>query len=184
MPAVPGVLNVICSLWFGGATSPVPRNQAGDFSTAIRSASEPADGGGARRWINPHQCVFRFFQGRPAFTDRGRRTPVAGRRRGNNVRRQHVGRDGLLLLPANASFVRRLREPGGARRDLRPGVTLQTFTDEEEAFALASHVSYGLAAGVHTAFSSPFRPQSAQSAPAPHPLPVSGARCHATPPRP
>jgi aldehyde dehydrogenase (NAD+) len=29
-------------------------------------------------------------------------------------------------------------------------LTLQIFDDEEEAFALASHESYGLAAGVHT----------------------------------
>ncbi len=32
-----------------------------------------------------------------------------------------------------------------------PVLTVQTFTDEEEAFALARHPSYGLAAGVHTA---------------------------------
>ena len=32
-----------------------------------------------------------------------------------------------------------------------PVMTLQTFEDEEEGFALASHESYGLAAGVHTA---------------------------------
>ncbi len=32
-----------------------------------------------------------------------------------------------------------------------PVLTLQTFDDEQEAFALASHESYGLAAGVHTA---------------------------------
>jgi aldehyde dehydrogenase (NAD+) len=32
-----------------------------------------------------------------------------------------------------------------------PVLTLQTFDDEEEAFALASHEAYGLAAGVHTA---------------------------------
>jgi aldehyde dehydrogenase (NAD+) len=31
-----------------------------------------------------------------------------------------------------------------------PVLTLQIFDDEEEAFALASHESYGLAAGVHT----------------------------------
>jgi aldehyde dehydrogenase (NAD+) len=32
-----------------------------------------------------------------------------------------------------------------------PVLTLQTFDEEDEAFALASHESYGLAAGVHTA---------------------------------
>jgi aldehyde dehydrogenase (NAD+) len=32
-----------------------------------------------------------------------------------------------------------------------PVMTLQTFDDEEEGFALASHETYGLAAGVHTA---------------------------------
>src|SRR5205823_1350104 len=31
-----------------------------------------------------------------------------------------------------------------------PVLTLQVFDDEDEAFALASHESYGLAAGVHT----------------------------------
>jgi aldehyde dehydrogenase (NAD+) len=32
-----------------------------------------------------------------------------------------------------------------------PVLTLQTFEDEEEAFALADHPRYGLAAGVYTA---------------------------------
>lgn len=32
-----------------------------------------------------------------------------------------------------------------------PVLTVQTFTDEDEAFALARHAAYGLAAGVHTA---------------------------------
>src|SRR5262249_36213341 len=32
-----------------------------------------------------------------------------------------------------------------------PVLTVQTFREEEEAFALAAHPSYGLAAGVHTA---------------------------------
>ena len=31
-----------------------------------------------------------------------------------------------------------------------PVLTVQTFTDEDEAFALAGHPTYGLAAGVHT----------------------------------
>ena len=40
--------------------------------------------------------------------------------------------------------------PAVAEEIFGPVLTLQIFDDEEEAFALASHESYGLAAGVHT----------------------------------
>ena len=75
-----------------------------------------------------------------AAVTRGRRG--AGRRRTD-------GRPRLLLRP-DASRRREPRLGRGARGDLGPVLTLQTFETEEEALALADHPTYGLCAGVYT----------------------------------
>jgi len=59
------------------------------------------------------------------------------------------GDSGYYYLPTLLANVDRAN-PSVREEIFGPVLTLQTFDDEEEAFALASHESYGLAAGVHT----------------------------------
>jgi aldehyde dehydrogenase (NAD+) len=59
------------------------------------------------------------------------------------------GETGYYYLPTLLSNVDPAN-PAVREEIFGPVLTLQTFRDEEEAFALASHESYGLAAGVHT----------------------------------
>jgi aldehyde dehydrogenase (NAD+) len=59
------------------------------------------------------------------------------------------GETGYYYLPTLVSNVDS-GNPAVREEIFGPVLTLQTFRDEEEAFVLASHESYGLAAGVHT----------------------------------
>lgn len=61
-----------------------------------------------------------------------------------------TGDAGYYYLPTLLANVDSLN-PAVREEIFGPVMTLQTFEDEEEGFALASHESYGLAAGVHTA---------------------------------
>ena len=59
------------------------------------------------------------------------------------------GEEGYYYLPTLLSNVDSTN-PAVREEIFGPVLTLQTFGDEEEAFSLASHEAYGLAAGVHT----------------------------------
>ncbi|UVC12269.1 aldehyde dehydrogenase family protein (plasmid) [Rhizobium sp. TH2] len=62
---------------------------------------------------------------------------------------KRLNRDGYFYAPTLLSHVRQ-DSPAVVEEIFGPVLTLQTFTDEEEALALADHPTYGLAAGLFT----------------------------------